>query len=84
MKDEFGGKFKTNFFGLRRKPYSYLIDYSREDKKAKRTKKCVIKIKLKFENYKNCLETTQVHNKIKYLEKNKFHIDSTKKIIKNS
>ena len=51
MKDEFGGKFKTNFFGLRRKPYSYLIDYSREDKKAKRTKKCVIK--RKFRNHQN-------------------------------
>ena len=74
MKDEFGGKFKTNFFGLRRKPYSYLIDYSREDKKAKRTKKCVIKIKLKFENYKNCLEATQLDNKIKYLEKSERHV----------
>ena len=25
--------------------------------------------KLKFENYKNCLEATQLDNKIKYLEK---------------
>ena len=36
----------------------------------KDTKKCVIKRKLKFENYKNCLEATQLDNKIKYLEKN--------------
>ena len=35
----------------------------------KDTKKCVIKRKLKFENYKNCLEATQLDNKIKYLEK---------------
>ena len=38
-------------------------------KKQKSQKKCVIKIKLKFENYKNCLEATQLDNKIKYLEK---------------
>ena len=33
-------------------------------KKQKAQKKCVIKIKLKFENYKNCLEATQLDNKI--------------------
>ena len=38
-------------------------------KKAKGTKKCVIKIKLKSENYKNCVETTKLDNKINYLEK---------------
>ena len=43
------------------------------------TKKCVIKEKLKFENYKNCLETTQPENKINHLEKNKIDIDSLKK-----
>ena len=57
------------FVGLRAKTYSYLIDDGSENKKAKGTKKCVIKIKLKFENYKNCLEPTQLDNKIKYLEK---------------
>ena len=37
-----------------------------------KTKKCVIKRKLKFENFKNCLETTQLDNKINYLKKIKF------------
>ena len=37
------------------------------------------KRKLKFENYKNCLEATQLENKIIYLEKNKTDIDSIKK-----
>ena len=83
MKDELGGKIMTKFVGLRAKTYSYLIDDGSEDKKAKGTKKCVIKRKLKFENYKNCLEATQLDNKIKYLEKNKINIDSLKKIIKN-
>ena len=65
----------TKFGRLRAKTYSYLIDDSSEDKKVKSTKK----IKLKFENYKNCLEATQLHNKIKWLEKNKINIDSLKK-----
>ena len=60
-----------------------IVDAS-EDKTAKGTKKCVIKRKLKFENYKNCLEATQLENKINHLEKNQIDIDSIKKIIKNS
>ena len=69
MKDELGGKIMKKFVGLRAKTYSYLIDDGSENKKAKGTKKCVIKIKLKFENYKNCLEATQLDNKINYLKK---------------
>ena len=53
--------------GLREKTLSYLIDNGSEDKKRKKTKKCVIKRKLKFENYKNSLETTQLVNKINYI-----------------
>ena len=43
MKDELGGKIMTNFAGLRAKTYSYSIDDGSKDKKAKDTKKCVIK-----------------------------------------
>ena len=43
MKDELGGKIMTKFVGLRAKIYSYLTDDGSEDKKAKDTKKCVIK-----------------------------------------
>ena len=63
MKDELGGKIMTKFVGLRAKTYSCLIDDGSEDKKAKGTKKCVIKRKTKFENYKICLEATQLENK---------------------
>ena len=35
MKDELGGKIMKNFFGLRAKIHSYLIDDGSEDKKAK-------------------------------------------------
>ena len=73
----------TKFVGLRAKTYSYLRDDGSVDKKAKGTKKCIIKRKVKFENSKNCLEATQLENKINYLEKNKIDIDSIKKIIKN-
>ena len=69
----------AKFAGLRAKTYSYLIDDGSENKKAKGTKSCVIKRKLKFENYKNCLEATRLDNKIKYLEKNKIDTDSLKK-----
>ena len=55
MKDELGGKIITEFVTLRPKSYSYLIDDGKEDKKAKGTKKCVIKRMIKFDDYKNCL-----------------------------
>ena len=52
---------------LRGKFYSYLIDDGSKDKKAKGTKKCVVKRKLKFEDYKHCLEASQIENKINHL-----------------
>ena len=76
MKGELGGKIMIKFVGLRAKTYSYLIDDDSEDKKAKGTKRCVIKRKLKFEDHKNCLEVTQLENKINHLEKNQIDIDS--------
>ena len=50
------------FVGWREKTYSYLKDNKDEGKKAKSTQNCVIKRKLKFEDYKNCLEATQLGN----------------------
>ena len=84
MKDELRGKIMKEFVGLKSKTYSYLTDNNNEDKKSKGTKKCVIKRKLKFKTYKNCLEAIQPDNKIEYLEKIKVNIDSVKKIVKNS
>ena len=69
MKDELGGKMMREFVRLRAKTYSYLIDDGSEDKKAKNRKKYVIKRKLRIENYKICLEATQLENKINHLEK---------------
>ena len=78
MKDELGEKIMKEFVVLRAKTYSYLIDDGSEDKKAKGTKKCVIKRKLKFQDYRNCLEAVQVKRKINYLRKKKIDVDSLK------
>ena len=67
MKDELGGKIIKEFAGLWAKTYCNLIDEVSEDKKAKGIIKYVTKRKLKFEDYKNCLEAAQLENKIKYL-----------------
>ena len=56
MKNELGGKTTmTEFAALRLKTYSYLMDDGGSHKKAKGTKKCVIKQGLKFNDYKDCL-----------------------------
>ena len=60
MKDKLGGKIITEFVTLRPKTYSYLTDEGKEDKKAKGTKKCVIKRMIKFNDHKNCLLKDEV------------------------
>ena len=60
MKGELGGRVITEFVALRPKTYSYLTDDYKEDKKAKGTKKCVIKRMIKFDDYKNCLLSGEV------------------------
>ena len=55
MKDELGGKIITEFATLRPKTYSFLTDDGKEDKKAKGTKKCIIKKMIKFNDYKKYL-----------------------------
>ena len=59
-KDELGGKIMTEFVALRPKTYSYLMDDGGTDKKAKGTKKCVIKRRLKFNDYKGCLLNNEI------------------------
>ena len=60
MKDELGGEVITEFIALRPKTYSYLTDNDTVDKKAKGTKKCIIKKIIKFDDYKKCL----LHDKV--------------------
>ena len=60
MKVELGGEIIAEFITLRPKTYSYLTDNDEEDKKAKGTKKCVIKKTIKFNDYKKCLLNDKV------------------------
>ena len=55
MKDELGGGIIAESVALRPQRYSYMTDEFIEMKKAKGTKKCVIKKMLKLEDYKKCL-----------------------------
>ena len=52
IKDESGGQIMKEFVGLRAKRYSCLKDNN--DEKGKGTRKCVIKRKLKYQDYKTC------------------------------
>ena len=60
IKDELGGKIITEFVTLRPETYSFLTDDGKEDKKAKGTKKCVIKKMIKFNDYKICLLNDEI------------------------
>ena len=69
FKDELGRKIMTEFCALRAKAYSFLIDeYTDDDyeknnivnKKAKGTKKCVIKREISFNNYVDSLFRNEV------------------------
>ena len=68
FKDELGGKIITEVAALRPKTYAYLMDHGSDHKKVKGTKKCVIKQKLMFENYKDGL----FNNKTVYRSQKRF------------
>ena len=54
MKDEIGGEIMEEFVTLRPKMYSYKTS-SKESKKCKGIKKCIVRKTITFEDYKNCL-----------------------------
>ena len=55
FKDELGGKIMKEFCAVRAKTYTYLMYDDSEKKKAKGIKRCIIKRRLMFENYKDSL-----------------------------
>ena len=63
MKDKSGGKIISKFAALRPETSSYLSDDKDENKKAKGTKKCVKKQKVKFDNCKK-QQANQLEKKI--------------------
>ena len=58
---------------------SWIKSKDLKKKKTKGAKKCVIRRKLNFEDYQNCLEATHLTNKINPLEKIEIDIYSFKK-----
>ena len=60
MKDELRGEIITEFIALTPKTYSYLTGNDKIDKKAKGTKKCIIKKMIKFDDYEKCLLNDKV------------------------
>ena len=72
----------TKFVVLRPKTYSYLTDDCKENKKAKGTKKCVIKRRFKFNDYKDCLLNNKTVLKSQQRFKNERHDVYTEEINK--
>ena len=62
MKDELCKKIMTVFSALRSKTYCYLTDDNDEKKNEKGTKKCIIRRKLKFEDFKKTFKVIQLDN----------------------
>ena len=60
FKDELGGKIMTEFCALRAKLYAYKLDDDTEMKKAKGTKKCIVKREITFKNYADALFNDEV------------------------
>ena len=55
FKDELGGKIMTGCCAFGAKVYAYITEDGSVHKRAKGTKKCIIKREIMFEHYKDCL-----------------------------
>ena len=60
FKDELGSKIMTEFCALRAKAYAYKLDDDTDMKKAKGTKKCIVKREITFKNYADALFNDEV------------------------
>ena len=79
MKDELGGEIKNEFEVQRPRMYSFLTDCS-VDKKAKDIKLCVIKQKIKFQDYTESLEKNKTILKSQQRFRSESHNVSSKKV----
>ena len=82
FKDELGGKIMIEFVGLGAKMYACLMDDDSEKKKAKETKKCVIKRGIRFESYKDCSSNNKTILKSQHRYKSDYHNVYTERINK--
>ena len=60
FKDELGRKIMTEFYALRARAYAYKLDDDTEMKKAKDTKKFIVKREVAFKNYVDALFNDEV------------------------
>ena len=87
FKDELGGKIIKEFCALRAKTYAYLMDDDSEKKKAKGTKKCIIKRRIMFENYKDSLfnNNTILRSQLRFKsDLHNVHTEEVNKIVLSS
>ena len=86
FKDELGGKIMKEFCALRTKTYSYLTEDDSETKRAKGVKRCVIKRRLMFENYKDSLfnNETIMRSQLRFKSDHHVYTEEVNKIALNS
>ena len=83
IKYDLGGKLMTEFAALRPKTYSYLMKDDGKhvtNKKAKGTKKCVIKRILKLNDYKDCLLNIEIKLKSQQSEAHNIYTEEVNEI----
>ena len=91
LKDDLGGKIMIEFVALKAKTYSYLIggyndeDYEKNNiinKKAKGTKKCIIKQELMFDPFKESLFDDKIMLKSQQRLRSDHHVVCTEEVNK--
>ena len=80
FKDEIGVKIISEFCALKAKTYAYKLDNDNEVKKAKGTKKCVVKRHITFDNYTDILFKSSKLLKKQFTFKNDHHDIYTQEI----
>ena len=72
MKDDLGGDIMREFVALRPKMYAYKVE-SKEFKRCKGIKKCVVKKDIEFEDYKRCLMTGEMEYRPQMMFRSRLH-----------
>ena len=86
FKDELGGKIMKEFCAIRAKTYSYLMEDDSETKRAKGVKRCVIKRRLMFGNYKDSLfnNETIMWSQLRFKSDHQVYTEEVNKIVLSS
>ena len=84
MKDEFSGSIMTHIIGLRSKMYCTKIEGGTLIKKAKGGKSIVVKKKIGYEDYYNCLFNQETVARKQYVIRSRSHMLHTRCLGSNS